>query len=68
MCFRTIVIRAAVTAAQDNNDAVILGADNAPREQRVRAARHNHWTQRTTQFLNDRRKAATRLVLIQRFR
>jgi hypothetical protein len=34
MRFRTIV-RAAITAAQDNDDAVILGAHDAPREQRV---------------------------------
>jgi hypothetical protein len=37
MRFR-VVRAAAITAAQDNNDAVILGADNAPRKEWVRTA------------------------------
>jgi hypothetical protein len=32
---RFIVVRAAIAAAQDDDDAMILGAHDAPREQRV---------------------------------
>jgi hypothetical protein len=63
MRFRTIV-RAAVTAAQDDDQAMIFGSHDASWEQRMLAARHNYWTQRATQLLNDRRKAATRCHLV----
>jgi hypothetical protein len=45
MRFRTIV-RAAITAAQDNDEKVIFGANNAPREQWVRAADHRQRSDR----------------------
>jgi hypothetical protein len=46
MRFRTIVIRAAITAAQDDDDAMILGADDAPRKKWVRAADHRQRSDR----------------------
>jgi hypothetical protein len=64
MRFRFRVVRAAITAAQDNNQAMVLRARYAPRKQWVRATHNRHRTNAAAQLLDNRRKPPARFGLV----